>query len=242
MNHMLNVPPKSIVIVGAGGLGTEFVWVAEEMNEVANRNGAAHRPWRILGYADDEPTKRGTSLGRYLVYGNIKETAEKFTEQDIVFTVAVGDNYAREKLVHAAESVGWIPATLVHPSVIVADDAVISAGAYIAPGCVVCPRAHVGNFVIINTHVSMGHDSVVEDYSQVCPGARISGGCRIGRYAFLGSNASLTPGVAVGEGAVVGANSHAVRKVEPGVTAIGCPARAVSRVKNEPRRLQRRAE
>jgi acetyltransferase-like isoleucine patch superfamily enzyme len=103
----------------------------------------------------------------------------------------------------------------------------IGAGTYIAPGCVVCPRAHVGNHVVINTHVSVGHDSVLEDYSQICPGARISGGCRIGKYAFLGSNASLTPGVAVGCGAVVGANSHAVRTVAPGVTVIGCPARAV---------------
>jgi acetyltransferase-like isoleucine patch superfamily enzyme len=85
----------------------------------------------------------------------------------------------------------------------------------------------VGNHVIINTHVSVGHDSVLEDYSQICPGARISEGCRIGRQAFLGSNASLTPGVAVGCGAVVGANSHAVRTVPPGVTVVGCPARAV---------------
>jgi acetyltransferase-like isoleucine patch superfamily enzyme len=75
--------------------------------------------------------------------------------------------------------------------------------------------------------VSLGHDSVLEDYSQICPGARISGGCRIGKQAFLGSNASLTPGVAVGYGAVVGANSHAVRTVRPGLTVVGCPARAV---------------
>jgi serine acetyltransferase len=39
---------------------------------------------------------------------------------------------------------------------------------------------------------------------------------------------------------VVGANSHAVRKVAPGATVIGCPARTVGRVQQEPRRLRER--
>jgi sugar O-acyltransferase (sialic acid O-acetyltransferase NeuD family) len=222
----LNSQTRTLVIVGAGGLGTEFGWVAEAMNVAADRDGAA-RPWQILGYADDASEKRGKCLGRYLVHGTIQETAEKFAGQDVAFAVAVGDNYTREKLVHAAEIAGWCAATLVHPSVILADDASIGAGTYIAPGCVVCPRAQVGNHVIVNTHVSIGHDSVLEDYAQICPGARISGGCRIGKQGFLGSNASLTPGVAVGCDAVVGANSHAVRTVPPGVTVVGCPARVV---------------
>ena len=187
-------------------------------------------------YSDDAPEKRGKQLGRYLVHGTIKENAEKFAGQNVAFAVAVGDNYTRETLAHAAEAAGWCPATLVHPSVILADDASIGAGTYIAPGCVVCPRAQVGNHVIINAHVSVGHDSVLEDYTQICPGARISGECRIGKQAFLGSNASLTPGVMVGDGAVVGANSHAVRNVAPGMTVIGCPAREICRVKKEPRR------
>jgi sugar O-acyltransferase (sialic acid O-acetyltransferase NeuD family) len=199
------------------------------MNAAADRDGAAQRPWQILGYADDASEKRGKRIGRHLVHGTIKETAEKFAGQDVAFAVAVGDNYTRETLAHAAEAAGWCPATLVHPSVILAEDARIGAGTYIAPGCVVCPTAQVGNYVIINTHVSVGHDSVLEDYSQICPGVRISGGCRIGIRAFLGSNASLTPLVAVGDDAVVGANSHAVRKVAPGVTVVGCPARAVCR-------------
>ena len=238
----LNSQTRTLVIVGAGGLGTEYTWVAEGMNAAAERDGAARRPWQILGYADDAPEKRGTSLGRYLVYGTIRETAEKLAGQDVAFAVAVGDNYTRETLVRAAEAAGWGPATLVHPSVIVADDAMIGAGAYIAPGCVICPRARVGNYVIVNTHVSVGHDSILEDYAQACPGARISGGCHVGKHAFLGSNASLTPGVAVGDGAVVGANSHAVRRVAPGVTVIGCPAIAVGTYHNKTKWSRQKGE
>jgi sugar O-acyltransferase (sialic acid O-acetyltransferase NeuD family) len=224
--------PKALMIVGAGGLGTEFAWVAEEMIAAAALKGVC-QPWQIVGFTDDSPEKRGKRVGRYLVYGTIKDAAGDFAGQDVVFAVAVGDNCARETLVRSAKDAGWSPATLVHPSVILAEDARVGAGTYVAPGCVICPGAHVGNYVIINTHVSVGHDSVIDDYAQICPGARISGGCRVARQAFLGSNASLRPGIAVGDGAAVGANSYAVRDVAAGVTVVGCPAQMVCRARRD---------
>jgi hypothetical protein len=45
----------------------------------------------------------------------------------------------------------------------------------------------------------------------LCPGARISGCCRIGEYALVGSNATLHPRTEMGGRAVVGASSLAQR-------------------------------
>jgi len=213
------------LIAGGGGLGTEYVWIAEAMN-AAGRESAGWRPWQLLGYTDDAPEKRGQMVGGYLVHGDVEQAAAKFQGQEIYFAAAIGDNAARQSVVRRADAFRWRPAALIHPSVIMAPDATVGGGSYIAPGCVVCPRAQVGEHVIINVHVSVGHDSILEDYSQVCPGARISGGCHLGKLAFVGSNGSLTPGIKVGEGAVVGANSHAVRNVPRGATVIGCPARS----------------
>ena len=78
MTYSLNSRTRTPVIVGAGGFGTEFTWIAEEMNAAADCDGAAYPPWQILGYTDDASEKRGKRLGRYLVHGTIKETAEKF--------------------------------------------------------------------------------------------------------------------------------------------------------------------
>src|ERR1035438_2294822 len=82
-NHFIE--PRALLIVGAGGLGTEFAWIAAEMNTAADRNGAACRPWQILGYADDAPGKKRKTLGRYLVHGTIRETAETFVGRDVTF-------------------------------------------------------------------------------------------------------------------------------------------------------------
>lgn len=215
---------KPLIIVGAGGLGTEYVWVAESMNAAAAAGGAESLPWKLLGYADDAPHKRGTQAGSYTVHGNIAETGQELAGQEVYFAVAIGDNVARARLAAEALEMNWRPANLIHPSTIVANDVRVGAGTYIAPGCVLCPNARIGEHVIINTHVSIGHDSVLEDYVQVCPGSRISGGCRLEAKAFIGSNASVSPRVCVGAGAVVGANSHAVWKVSPGRTVVGNPA------------------
>ncbi len=96
------------------------------------------------------------------------------------------------------------------------------------PATIVGPNAVVGAHVILNVHVSVGHDCRVGDFAQACPGTRISGGCLIEEQVFLGSNASVAPGVTVGRGAKIGANSYVLRSVRPGVTAIGIPALAIA--------------
>ncbi len=63
---------------------------------------------------------------------------------------------------------------------------------------------------------TVGHDAVVEAFAQICPGARVSGGCHIGARALLGSNAVVIPGVSIGADATVGATAAALRDVPDG--------------------------
>jgi acetyltransferase-like isoleucine patch superfamily enzyme len=81
--------------------------------------------------------------------------------------------------------------------------------------------------VIIDMHVSVGHDAVVKDFCAVFPGARVTGRCRVGEYALVGSNATLLPATIVGDRAVVGASSLARGRVEPDTTIFGVPARVI---------------
>jgi sugar O-acyltransferase (sialic acid O-acetyltransferase NeuD family) len=221
--------PRRLLIIGAGGLGTEFAWVASEMNHASCRDTGGCAPWEILGYADDNPAKKGQTIRGCIVHGTIQEAFLKFGSKDIGFAVAIGSNETRERVASLAEELGWTAETLVHPSSIVASTAEIGGGSYLAPGTVVCPGARVGRHVIINTHVSIGHDSQLDDFVQICPGARVSGGCQVERGGFVGSNSSLAPRAVVCEQAVVGACSFVLRKVAPRTTVLGCPAIAIGK-------------
>ncbi len=211
---------KDIVVMGAGGFGAEAVWVLEELNK--NSHGAEE--WNIIGYIDDNPVKKDSIFYGYKVLGTPQEAAEEFFGGDIWYYCATGNNFSREETARRLDGLGWHAATLIHPSVIIARNVKIGEGTYIGAGAIICPNAFVGRHVLINTRVTVGHDSVLEDFSQASPGSQINGCCRVGRSANIGSNASLYPGVAVGEGATVGGNSLVVRYVKPRTSVVGVPA------------------
>jgi sugar O-acyltransferase (sialic acid O-acetyltransferase NeuD family) len=218
--------PQDLIIVGAGGLAAEGLWVADAMNQSAI---AAGRPplLNILGCCVYDPSLYPAEILSYRVLGTPQDVNQNRGGAVLNYICSIGDNRIREQEVGLAESLGWRPVTLIHPSCQIAPNAMIGPGTYLAAGSVVCTNTRLGSHVVINNHVSVGHDSVMGDFSQACPGSRISGNCEVGRSAFLGTNATLLPGVALGEGAVLGANSVALRTLEPNVTAVGIPARIV---------------
>jgi acetyltransferase-like isoleucine patch superfamily enzyme len=108
----------------------------------------------------------------------------------------------------------------------------IGVGTYIGPLAVVSVSVKIGKYVLIETHVSIGHDAVLGDFCEVFPGAAITGGCCLGEYSVVGSNATLLPGTVVGNGAVVGAGSLARGSVQPDTTVLGVPAAIIHKRAN----------
>jgi len=211
---------KNIVIVGAGGFGTEAIWVLEEMNRLSQEE----ERWNILGYVDDDINKKNLNFYGYRTIGTPEEIAAHHDSSDLWFFCAIGNNINKINVVTRIEQFGWRAACLMHPSVIFAREVSVGEGTYIGAGSVVCPNVTIGKHVLINTRVAVGHDAVLENFSQLCPGAQINGECRVGRGALIGSNASLLPGTEVGAGAIVGANSQVIRNVKAGSTVNGVPA------------------
>jgi len=211
---------KKIIIVGAGGYASEAAWVLEEMN----KSGSMARRWQILGYADKDVTTKGLLVYDYKILGTTEEIAKQYIGENIWYYCAIGSNANRAVVTKNLDALGWQAATLIHPSVIMARKVAIGEGTYIGGGSILCPNSTIGRHVIINTRVTIGHDSVLADFSQACPGAQINGFCKVGQGAMIGSNASILPGKSVGDNAVVGANSQVIRSVKAGATVNGVPA------------------
>lgn len=56
------------------------------------------------------------------------------------------------------------------------------------------------------------------------------GPVRIGRNVWIGEKASIMPGVTIGEGAIIGANSVVTSDIPPYSIAVGAPAKVVKRI------------
>jgi sugar O-acyltransferase (sialic acid O-acetyltransferase NeuD family) len=216
--------PADLIIVGAGGAGQEALWVARRQNE------AGPSPvWTVVGFADDNPTLANTLIDGVPVLGSVRAVLVAFRGRNVRVHLAIGNNQRRKRLAKLWRDDGFRGATLVDPTAVIAPTALVGEGTFIGPLTIVAPHARVGNFVLINTHVGVGHHASVGDYAQLCPGARVSGECKIDSGAFVGSNAVVHPGQSIGEGAMIGAVSFVIRSVKPRHSVLGVPARIVSR-------------
>tara|TARA_Y100000816_G_scaffold291734_1_gene284095 strand:- start:552 stop:1202 length:651 start_codon:yes stop_codon:yes gene_type:complete len=213
-----------IIIIGAGGFSSEIIWVINKMNETGRSR------WKVIGIFDDNPTHIGKMIEGIEVLGTTNDAFNIFPERSY-FHCAVGKNEDRAFLCKKFESKGFIPATLIHPTVVTGPNSKIGKGVFIGALSIIGPHAQIDNYVLINTHAGIGHHSVIADYSQICPGAYVNGYCKVNKMAFIGSNSSVQPGITIGDSSTIGANSFVHRSVKPGHTVIGVPARIIRKLK-----------
>jgi sugar O-acyltransferase (sialic acid O-acetyltransferase NeuD family) len=207
---------KPLVILGSRGYAQEVLWVVDDIN-------ALEPTWDFLGFIDPgAPERKGATLYGRPVLGGF-DTAPKLPG-GIYFACGIGTPAFRLKECTEAERLGWMPASLIHPTVVIAKFAEVGAGTIVGAGSILAPFAKVGRHCAINLHVTVGHDSRSGDYCVLSPGARISGGVILEDVVFLGSNATVYPNRHVGKGASLAANSFLVTNLAAGRSAVGVPA------------------
>jgi bifunctional UDP-N-acetylglucosamine pyrophosphorylase/glucosamine-1-phosphate N-acetyltransferase len=138
----------------------------------------------------------------------------------------------------------------IHESVVtssrLADDVHVGPFAHLRGGTVLANNVHVGNFVEtkkaqLAEGVKAGHLTYLGDATV---GARTNIGAgtitcnydgvrknetRIGEDAFIGSNSSLVAPIAIGDGAITGAGTVAIRDIAPGDKVAGNPGRSIAK-------------
>jgi putative colanic acid biosynthesis acetyltransferase WcaF len=133
-------------------------------------------------------------------------------------------------------------------------------GAKLGPRTHICPRARIwapwnlecaeqatiADEAIVYTpqRIALGSHAIVSQQAYLCGATHdyedpafplVARPISIGSYAWICARATVQPGVAVGDGAVLGLGSQATRNLEPWTVYAGVPARRVkSRVLRQP--------
>ena len=143
----------------------------------------------------------------------------------------------------------WPVAKVVSPEVISIGDSVIIDDFVLIMGGA---RTTIGSFVHIGSFTSItgGGEFVMEDFAGLSGGIRVYTGnedylggsltnpavphpyrvpirsfVHIKKHAIIGANSVILPGVTIGEGAVVGANSLVTKDCKPWTIYVGSPAK-----------------
>ncbi len=104
----------------------------------------------------------------------------------------------------------------------------IGEGSIICPGCILTTNINLGKHAQLNLQTTIGHDSVVGEYFTTAPGAKISGGCRVGDRVYVGTNASLKEKVSICSDVVIGLNAGVVKNIDVSGIYVGTPAKKIS--------------
>lgn len=209
-----------VVVVGAGGFGRETLDVIEAHNAAAPESALA-----IAGVADDSPS--AANLERLAQRG----VAHLGTIEDVLgaapgsYVIGVGAPRARAAIAARFDAAGWRAVAVVHPSAVLGSRTTLGPGSVVCAGVQVSTNISFGRHVHLNPNATIGHDTVVGDFTSVNPGAIVSGDVRVGEQVLIGAGAVVLQGLTVGEGALVGASACVTRDVTAGRKLAGVPAR-----------------
>ena len=207
---------NDIIVLGAGGLGQEIMWLIEEIND-------HKKEWNILGYLDSHPSVQGMTLIGYPVLGPF-EDASKYPEAN--FIVAFGDPRMREQVVELVSKFNVKWATLISPTVRIHNSNKIGIGVVFGRYTDLTVDCIIGNHVMLNIHVVLGHKVEIGDFSILSPNAMMNGGAKIGKSCSIGANAFVRD-ITVGDYVTVGACSCVVKPVESDCVVAGVPATVI---------------
>lgn len=142
------------------------------------------------------------------------------------YALAIGGGYGRDRLAIAKDlnDLGLPPITLIHPTAMVASDAVVGLGSQVLIGAVVATCVRVGACSIINSRAGVDHDCIIGDGVHIGPGATLCGQVEVGDGVFVGAGATVLPRIKIGHDAIVGAGAVVTKDVSAGSTVVGVPA------------------
>jgi sugar O-acyltransferase (sialic acid O-acetyltransferase NeuD family) len=212
---------QPLIILGTGGNAYDLLDIVEAINRV--------RPtWSVAGFLADNVPPDGRHLG-LKVFGPLGE-ATRFPDHWFVNAIGSDKSYRRRPEIVASTGLSAERfAVLVHPAAEVSSRATLGPGTYVCAGSIVAGGVTVGRHVTLGPGCILGHDSVIEDYGVLAPGAVVSGFVRVGACCYVGARAVIRQQLHVGERALVGMGAVVIRDVAPGQTVVGNPARQLIR-------------
>ena len=210
---------ERIIIVGAGGFGREVLQWA--------RHAWPEHVHKFAGFVSADPTKLDGHAPSLPILGSPNDFELRPTDG---FVLGIGIPRIRRVVAEQLEARGARFLTLIHPTAIVADTAVIGPGSVICPYAVVSDAVRLGRCVLVNYHASLGHDAEAGDFAVLSPYATLGGYAAVGSDVFLAIHVTVGPNVTLGEGTIVSANSSALAPTPAGSFVFGVPGRVAPHV------------
>lgn len=205
------------IIVGAGTYG-----------EVYSEYLAESKQYNLIGYVDDDVSKRGTLVNGSIVLGDINYLASLENKYDISIFVPIGNNLVRSKILDFSRKLGFKTPGYIHKSCNVHNTAIIGESVYILPSTNIMPFVQLEDDVMISMGVNIAHHSIIGKSTFISQGSNIGASIKVGPSSFVGIASTIMTGVKIiGENVTIGAGAVVIHDVPPNVILAGVPAKII---------------
>lgn len=210
---------KQIAIFGAGGFGREVAMLIEQIN-------AQSPQWKFIGFYDDG-IRKGEVINDYLVLGGLEEL--NLVSEPLALVFAVGDPRTKKRIHGLIKNTKIFYPSLIHPNVIMGDRKFITIeeGCIITAGNILTVNIELGKYVILNLSCTVGHDTIIKDYSSFMPGVNISGEVIIHEGVYVGTGVKIINQLEIGKETIIGAGAVVSKSLPEKCTAVGIPAKPI---------------
>ncbi len=182
---------KNIVIIGAGDLGKELVWLIEDINK-------KEPSYLILGFLDDDESKMGKEFFGYKILGTTKKLDEMKSDPHMLAVVAIQDGSIRRRIAEAhGDFASW--ETIIHPAATVAPAVSLEKGSIVFPQVTISVDSRLGAFGLYYINSTVCNDCVVGDYVSVMTGVSVSEHVSIGDESYLAAGCCVYPHKTIGK-------------------------------------------
>ena len=176
---------KNIVIIGAGDLGKELVWLIEDINKVKPT-------YLILGFLDDDLSKNTYSFCGYRVLGGTDKLEELNARTPFSAVLAIRDGCVRKKIVEVHPDYdSW--ETIIHPSAVIASTSKIGKGSIFFPQVTVSVDSYLGSFGLFYTHSTICNDCWIGNYVSIMANTSVSEHVEVAAETLLPANSCVDP-------------------------------------------------
>ncbi len=210
---------QTVVVIGAGEH-------ARVLLDVLARSGIA-----TAGLTDADAHKHGKLLAGVRVLGGDK-VLDRHPPASTILVNAMGSTESmllRQKVYERLKKDGYRFLTLVHPSAVIAPDAVMGEGVQVMAGAIVQPGAKIGANSILNTGAQVDHDCRIGAHVHLSPGVVLSGTVTVSDGSHIGTAAVVVQGLRIGRGCLVAAGAVVTEDVADGERVAGVPARRMGK-------------
>ncbi len=184
---------KQVIIIGTGAVAAELTMYLRDIPNVVLKG--------YLEYDYNLEKYYNTYHYEMPVLGDIDSYEPQGNDY---FLIGVSNVGFRQKVIATLKARGAKFYTLIHPSALIAEDAVIGEGCSIAPFCMVGPNVHLGDFTQMTAYSAISHDCVL-GLNNVFSSVIVCGRVKIGNNNTFYIRSTVQPNLTIGDNNIISA-------------------------------------